>query len=83
MSFGGLGLRHRSRILREPQERVIMAYFHSLSRPKGKKYRVKPLPGPSVDLLCVRESDATPFRENYAKLYFDGKHIEKGLNVGW
>ena len=39
--------------------------------------------GPNVDLLCVWQSDAAPFRENYAKLYFDVKHLEKGLNRGW
>ena len=39
-------------------------------------------PGPNVDLLCVRQSDAAPFCENYAKLYFDVKHLEKGLNRG-
>ena len=26
--------------------------------------------------------DAAPFSENYAKLYFDAKHLEKGLNGG-
>ena len=40
-------------------------------------------PGPNLDLLCVRQSDATPFCENYAKLYFDAKHLEKGLNKEW
>ena len=38
--------------------------------------------GPNVDLLCVRQSDAAPFCENYAKLYFDVKHLEKELNRG-
>ena len=39
--------------------------------------------GPNLDLLCIRQSDAAPFFENYAKLYFDAKHLEKGLNSGW
>ena len=39
--------------------------------------------GPNVDLLCLWQSDAAPFCENYAKLYFDVKHLEKGLNRGW
>ena len=39
--------------------------------------------GPNVDLLCVQQSGAAPFWENYAKLYFDTKHSEKGLNRGW
>ena len=37
-------------------------------------------PGPDLDLLCVRQSDTAPFCENYEKLYFNGKHIEKELN---
>ena len=39
--------------------------------------------GPNLDLFCVRQSNAVPFCENYAKLYFDAKHLEKGLNRGW
>ena len=27
-------------------------------------------------------SNATPFCENYTKLYFDAKHLEKELNRG-
>ena len=37
-------------------------------------------PGPNRGILCVRQSDATPFCENYAKLYFGAKYLEKGLN---
>ena len=41
-------------------------------------------PGPNLDLLCVWQSDAvTLLSENYAKLYFDAKHLEKRLNRGW
>ena len=39
-------------------------------------------PGPSLDLLCIQQSDAVPIHENYAKLYFDAKHFKKGLNRG-
>ena len=38
--------------------------------------------GLNLYLLCIRKSD-TPFFENYAKLYFDAKHLEKGLSGGW
>ena len=33
-------------------------------------------------LTLVRQSDVFPFCKNYAKLYFDAKHLEKGLNRG-
>ena len=36
--------------------------------------------GLNLDLLCVQQLEAAPFCENYAKLYFDTKHLEKGLN---
>ena len=39
--------------------------------------------GPNLDLLCIQLSNAAPFCKNYAKLYFDAKHLEKGLNRGW
>ena len=35
--------------------------------------------GPNLDLICVRQSDAAPFPENFAKLYFDAKHLVKFL----
>ena len=35
-----------------------------------------------LDLYCVGLSNAAPFCENYAKPYFDAKHLEKGLNRG-
>ena len=38
------------------------------------------LPGHILDLYCVRLSNTAPFCKNYAKLYFDAKHLEKGLN---
>ena len=41
-----------------------------------------PFPGPNLDLSCVQQSDAAPFFENYPKLYFDAKQLEKGLNRG-
>ena len=36
--------------------------------------------GANLDLLHIQQSDAASFCENYAKLYFDAKHLEKGLN---
>ena len=38
--------------------------------------------GPNQDLICIWQSDTAPFCENYAKLYFVAKHLEKGLNRG-
>ena len=38
---------------------------------------------PNLDLLCVRQPDAAPIHENYAKPYVKAKHLEKGLNRGW
>ena len=35
-----------------------------------------------LDLYCVRLSNAASFCENYGKLYFDAKHLEKRLNRG-
>ena len=35
-----------------------------------------------LELYCIRLSNAAPFCQNYAKLYFDAKHLEKGLNKG-
>ena len=39
-------------------------------------------PSPNLDLLCVQQLDAAPFCENYAKLYYDAKHLENGLIKG-
>ena len=39
--------------------------------------------GPNIDLLCIRQSDAASFCENYAKLYFDAKPLEKISNSAW
>ena len=45
---------------------------------------IKPLhPGPNLDFLCIWQSDTAPFCENYAKLYFNTNHLEKGLKSGW
>ena len=35
-----------------------------------------------LDLYCVRLSNAAAFCENYTKLYFDAKHLEKRLSRG-
>ena len=40
------------------------------------------LSGHILDLYYVWLSNTAPFCENYAKFYFDAKHLEKGLNVG-
>ena len=37
--------------------------------------------GPNLDLICVRQPDAAPVCENYAKLYLDAKHLENGLGL--
>ena len=36
--------------------------------------------GSNLDLLCISQSDSVPFCKNYAKLYFDAKHLERRLN---
>ena len=36
--------------------------------------------GHILDLHCVGSSTASPFCMNYAKLYFDAKHLQKGWN---
>ena len=68
--------------------KCVICYFHDLKSilndDSFKKY-IDPvvfinLTGPNLDLLCVQQSNAAPFCENYAKLYFDVKHLEKGLN---
>ena len=38
--------------------------------------------GHILDLYCIQLSNTAPFCENYTKLYFDAKHLEKGLNKG-
>ena len=40
------------------------------------------LPGPNLDRLCARHSDANLFFRNYAELCFEVKHLEKVLNRG-
>ena len=41
------------------------------------------LAGHILDLYCIQLLNADPFCENRAKVYFDAKHLEKGLNSGW
>ena len=43
----------------------------------------KILSRPNLDLFRIRQSNAAPSCKNYAKLYFDAKYIEKGVNRGW
>ena len=33
--------------------------------------------GPNLDLLCIWQLGDVSFRENYAKLYFDAKHLKR------
>ena len=40
------------------------------------------LPGNILDLFCFQLLNAVPFCKSYAKLYFDAKHLENGLNSG-
>ena len=35
--------------------------------------------GHILDLYCIRLLNAALFCESYTKLYFDAKHLEKGL----
>ena len=39
--------------------------------------------GPNLNLLCLAIRDYPLLYEDYAQLYFDAKHLEKGLNRGW
>ena len=64
----------------------LLEYSDNYSKTSGSLwqcYRGEPSSGPNLDLSCVRQLDVAPFCENYAKLYFDAKHLEKGLNRGW
>ena len=75
-------------VLKLLNKRVI-CYFHDLkiilNDDSFKEYinsvLFVNLTRPNLDLLCVWQSDAVPFCENYTKLYFDAKHLEKGLVV--
>ena len=47
------------------------------------KYENLMLPAEHIlDLYCVRLSNAAVFSENYTKLYFNVKRLEKGLIIG-
>ena len=41
------------------------------------------IPVPNLDFLCIQQSNAAITGKNYANLYFDAKHLVKGLNRGW
>ena len=45
----------------------------------GQRFQLE-ISGPNLDLLYIRKLDTSPFSGNYAKLYFDAKHLEKNLN---
>ena len=61
---------------------VIARNAWNYACPKHATLELIPMTGHILDLYCVRLSNAAPFWENYAKLYFDAKHSEKGLNRG-
>ena len=47
------------------------------------KYENLMLPAEHIlDLYCVRLSNAAVFSENYTKLYFNAKRLEKGFIIG-
>ena len=52
---------------------------HLLNK-NSKVIKNKGISGPNLDLLFVMQLDAAASCENYAKLYFDAKHLEKRLN---
>ena len=42
--------------------------------------KIRAMIGHVLDLYCVGLTNAALFWENYTKLYFYAKHLEKGLN---
>ena len=74
--FSGL----RSRYHRQANRKKL---WDKMSEIMLLKYGNLMLPaGYILDLYCVRILNAAAFWENYTKLYFDVKHLEKGLNRG-
>ena len=49
---------------------------------RGRRAKLLGNPVYILDLYCVWLSNVAPFCENYAKIYFDAKHLEKRLNRG-
>ena len=59
-------------------------HFFKVGQIKLLKYGNLMLPaGQILYIYCVQLSNAAPFRQNYTKLSFDAKHLEKGFNRGW
>ena len=60
----------------------LCLYYKKLYPKLDLRYIYVPFPSadPNPDLLCIRQLDDFPICENYAKLYFDVKHLEKELN---
>ena len=60
-------------------------HFFKVGEIMSLKYGNLMLPaGHILDLYLVTLSNAASFCKNYAKLYFDTKHLKKGLNrEGW
>ena len=59
----------------------VIYIFFKVGEIMSLKYGNLMLPaGHIIDLHLVRLSNAACFCKNYAKLYFDTKHLKKGLN---
>ena len=55
-------------------------FWFSLTFPGFPFFKIT---SPNLDPLCTLQSNTVPFYENYAKLYFDAKHLKKRLNSVW
>ena len=58
-------------------------YFKNAATPTLAPTMLDGPSGLNVDLICIQQSGSAFFCKSYAKLYFDAKHFEKGLNKGW
>ena len=60
---------------------IFWIYFFKVGEIMLLKYGNLMLPaGHILDLYCAWLWNVAPFLKNYAKLYFDAKHLKKGLN---
>ena len=63
---------------------VCMNYVHNKNGEVLAEMQVQiqiqiQMPDSNLELLCIRHLDAALFCKSHAKLYFDAKHLEKGL----
>ena len=65
---------------------VCMNYVHNKNEEVLAEMQVQiqiqiqiQMPDSNLELLCIRHLDAALFCKNHGKLYFDAKHLEKGL----